>query len=392
MAQPRSPYGVLVATTIVVLLLLFVHSVADVLLLLFIAALFSLYLGAITDFLQVRFRLPRGVGLCIALLITFVGMFGVGWLVVPPVLEQTQGLIATLPTLLANWQAALDRLVTRYPLLAQMLPSPEVTGGYIAAIVARIGGYFTGIVPYLFSGLHILIHLFSLLVMGIYLTLRPSLYREGLIALVPPVHRELARDILVELGNTLRSWIVGMILAMIVLGTLTYGGLVLLDVPYALAFGVFTGVVVIVPFFGTLVSTVLPALFVLGSGSFLTVFLVLMLGVVVHLFEANIVHPLIMERKVNLPPVLSIVSVLIMAELLGLIGILVAVPVLATTMVLVRRIYVDRLLEGQGFRRSRRDAPTEIRLPDGLALVHPSVGRASVPAMLEEPIAVSSTP
>jgi predicted PurR-regulated permease PerM len=63
---------------------------------------------------------------------------------------------------------------------------------------------------------------------------------------------------------------------------------------------------------------------------------------------------MIMERQVHLPPVLSILSVLVMAELIGPIGLLVAVPVLATTIVVVRRIYVERILEGKGFRRSLR--------------------------------------
>ena len=139
-----------------------------------------------------------------------------------------------------------------------------------------------------------------------------------------------------------------MIIAMIFLGVLTYLGLLLLDVPYALAFGVFTGVVVVVPFFGTLLSTLLPALFVLGAQGAVHAMLVVLLGVVVHLIEANVVHPMIMERQVNLPPVLSILSVLIMAELLGAVGLLVAVPVLATVMVLVRRIYVQRLAVGKG--------------------------------------------
>src|SRR5690606_6206479 len=166
-----------------------------------------------------------------------------------------------------------------------------------------------------------------------------------------------ARDILAELTRTLRSWIVGQILAMIFLGVVTWVGLVMLSVPYALAFGVFTGVVVVVPFFGTLVSTILPALFVLGADGAVHALLVVLLGVVAHLIVANVVHPMIMERQVNLPPVLSIMSVLIMAELLGAVGLLVAVPVLATVMVLVRRIYVERVAAGKGFRRMRREGP-----------------------------------
>lgn len=381
--QARSPIGVLTAAIFAILLLLFVYSVAEVLLLVFIAALFSLYLGSVVDFLQDRLRIPRGLGLLVALLFTGVMVTGVGWLVIPPVLIQTQELVATLPTLLTGWVRQLEDLVTRYPLLAALLP-PEQMGSRFSSLFSNVGGYFTGLFPYLFDGLHVVINVISVLVMGIYLALRPAMYREGVISLAPPVHRELVRDILADLGTSLRAWIGGQILAMFFLGFLTWIGLTLLDVPYALAFGVFTGVVVLVPFFGTLVSTLLPALFVLGSGGAWPAFLVILLGVVIHLLEANFVHPLIMERRVNLPPVLSIVSVLVMAELLGAVGLLVAVPVLATLMVIVRRIYIHRLLEGKGFRRFVRDAPAEIRLPEGVLRTLPGAEHRSIPSLLEE--------
>jgi predicted PurR-regulated permease PerM len=192
------------------------------------------------------------------------------------------------------------------------------------------------------------------------------------------------RDILSDLNRTLRAWIVGQLLAMFVLGVFTWLGLWLLNVPYSLAFGVFTGAVAIVPFFGTLFSTVLPAIFVLGTGGPLTALWVVLLGVGVHVFEANIVAPMIMERQVHLPPVLSILSVLIMSHLLHVIGLVVAVPVLCVVMVIGRRVYVHRVLEGRGFRRAIRDRPVELQLPhDGAVLIHPLSLERSVPAMLE---------
>src|SRR5690606_13019796 len=153
--------------------------------------------------------------------------------------------------------------------------------------------------------------------------------------------------------------------------------------------------VAIVPFFGTLISTVLPALFALGGGGldaalisvgpFGHFLLVILLGIIVHIIEANFVAPMIMERQVHLPPVLSILSVLIMAHLLHIVGLLVAVPVLATVMVIAKRVYVHRVLEGKGFRRALRDRPIEIRLPaDGAVLVNPVAYERSVPALLEE--------
>ena len=380
----RRPYAVLIAAIFAVLLLLFLHRVAEVLLLFFIAILFAIYLSAITDSLQKRLSVPRAAGLLIAVLFTMLATTGVIWLIVPPVVEQTQGLIQQMPILMAGWEAQLLELARQSPFWEQLLGTLEQGESYTGAIVSQIGGYFRGVVPYIFSGITFAIHFISVLVMGMYLALRPSLYREGFILLAPPVHRELVRDIIGDLGRTLKAWIVGQILAMLVLGVFTWIGLELLGVPYALAFGVFTGAVAIVPFFGTLFSTILPAIFVLGTGGAIQAFWVVMLGVGVHAFEANIVAPMIMERQVHLPPVLSILAVLIMAHLLHLIGLLVAVPVLCVVMVIGRRVYVHRVLEGKGFRRAIRDRPVELRLPDDAAvLIHPSAFETSIPSLLE---------
>jgi len=376
-SETPSPYSVLIATIFAVLLLLFVYSVADVLLMVFVAALFSLYLGAIADFLQARTNMPRGLGLACAMVLTILLATGVGYMVVPPVLRQTQDLVAGLPREITGWTASLRNLVARYPILQSVIHPDEVQR-QLAGMMANA----SKLVPAVLNFMHGFIDLSGILVMGIYLASRPEMYREGIIALAPPVHRELVRDILADLKRSLRAWIGGQMIAMFFLGVLTWAGLSFLKVPYALAFGVFTGVAVLVPFFGSLLSTLLPAILILGQGGVVQAMLVVLLGVVIHVIEGNIIHPIVMERRVHLPPVLSITSVLVMGELLGFIGLLVAVPVLATTMVIVRRIYIHRLLEGKGFRRFVRDAPTEIRLPDGVQRVDPAL--VSIPAILEE--------
>jgi predicted PurR-regulated permease PerM len=213
------------------------------------------------------------------------------------------------------------------------------------------------------------VNLVSILVMGIYLSLYPSLYREWLIALFPPIHRDLVRDVLSDAGKTLRSWIAAQLLAMTVLGMLTAIGLYILGVPYALTFGVFTGAVVIIPFFGTLIGTLLPALFVLGGGGYAGVgpgghfLLVLLLGVLLHIIEGNVVVPLITSKRLEIPPVLSMLAVLIVGRLLGLGGIIVSVPLLAVTLVVVRRVLIHRVYEGQNFRRAGRDRVLVLRVP-----------------------------
>ena len=380
----RKAYSVAVGVIFFLLLLIFLFKVAEVLLLFFIAILFGVYLAWITELLQRNLGVPRWLGILGALLLTAAAATGLGFLIIPPLIEQGQELIRTLPATLSSVEVKLLDLARQNTVAAQILGTLDPGQSYTGNFLKELTGTTKSMVPYIFSGVGFAIHFISVLVMGIYLALRPGTYREGFILLAPPVHRELVRDLLSDLGRTLRAWIIGQILAMTVLGLLTWVGLWALGVPYPVAFGVFTGLVAIVPFFGTLVSTVLPALFVIADGGFSLFFWVIMLGVGVHLFEANIVAPMIMERQVHLPPVLSILSVLIMAHLLHLIGLLVAVPVLCTVMVIARRVYVHRVLEGKGFRRAIRDRPIEIKLAaENGVLVHPLAYETTVPVLLE---------
>ncbi len=370
----------LTAVVITVLLILLFGHAAELFILLFISILISLYLGAVADWLRDRAHLTRGVSLAIAVVSTLAAVIALFWVLVPPVIDQTQALIRVLPDYIQNWERGLERLVSRFPALQDAFRPGENT--LLRAVYERVSGAFGDLVPKFFGLLHGAINVFAVAIMSLYLALHPGLYREWMIAMFPPVHRDLVRDVLGDLANTLRSWIVGQLLAMTILGVFTAVGLYLLKVPYWLTFGVFTGVVAVVPFFGSLVSTVLPALFVIagngiwGFSGFTHALLVAALGVVIHVIEANVVLPRIMQKQIDLPPVLTIMSVLIMGKLLGPVGLIVAVPTLALVMVVVRRILISRIYEGQGFRRTTRDSVLVIRVPaaKGGVLIPPPPG------------------
>lgn len=351
------------ATVILTILILWmVGSTANVFLLLFIAIIISLYIGAVRDILVDRAKLPDRVAFFFAVVGTLVLIIGLFTLLVPPVVEQTRSLVTVLPDMIGKWETALDKFAARFPALREVWKPGEHR--VVQAVYEQLSSGASAVVPRVFSFVHVLIEVFAVMVMSIYLALQPGVYREWLIALFPPVHRDLIRDVLRDLADALRSYIVAMLLAMAVLGALTAVGLYLLDVPYWLTFGIFTGLVAVIPFFGTLISTILPALVVVGGpGGGTRALLVILLGVVVHLFEANVVAPLVMSKKIELPPVLTIMAVLVIGKLLGPLGLVIAVPALAAMMVIVRRILINRIYEGKGFRRSTRDRSFVLRVP-----------------------------
>jgi predicted PurR-regulated permease PerM len=353
---------ILTATVFTVLLLYIAGKVAQVFLLLFLGIMISLYLGALAGVLRRRLRLPNGWSLAAAVVLTLGALALLFSILVPPLIAQTQDLVRVLPRYITGWEEAIDRLVARTPALAAVYTPGQHK--LLQVLYEQVAGQFSDVVPKVVGIVEVLISLFSVGVMGLYLTLHPALYREWLIALFPPIHRDLVRDVLTDCGDSLRAYIVGLLLAMTFLATLTAIGLSVLHVPYALTFGVFTGLATIVPFFGTLLATALPALFVItGPDGGTRAIWVVVVGIVVHLIEGNVVAPLIMSKKVDLPPVLTIVFVLIVGRLLGPVGLLVAVPGLAVIMVIVRRILLTRLYEGQGFRRTTRERPLVLRLP-----------------------------
>lgn len=353
---------ILTATVFTVLLIWIAGKVAHVILLLFVGIMMSLYLGSLSGALQRRLRIPPGWSLAAAVLLTLGGLAVLFSILVPPLIVQTRELVRVLPNYITGWEAAIDRLVARVPALAAVYEPGQHK--LLLALYDQIAGQFNNVVPKVFGIVEVLISLFAVCVMALYLAIHPALYREWLIALFPPIHRDLVRDVLTDCADSLRAYIVGLLLAMTFLATLTAIGLYVLNVPYALTFAVFTGIAVVVPFFGTLLATALPVLFVIGGPDGITRALwVIVVGTVVHLIEGNVVAPLIMSKKVDLPPVLTIVFVLIVGKLLGPLGLLVAVPGLAVIMVIVRRILLTRLYEGQGFRRTTRERPLILRLP-----------------------------
>lgn len=332
----------LVLVLLLAAVLVFLYRIADILLLVLIATLLAVFLSGVTDMIVRWLRLPRPVALALTIVATLVALAAVVLLVASPVTEQIQDLIAAVPRYVAQLDTSVADLARRTPILRRAgLTAGE--GGLVSTGLKNTAAFVQrGIITAATAAGLVAIEVVAVLVMAIYLAARPSLYQEGLLAMVPPRHRSFARAILLDLAATLRAWVGAQLLAMVMLATLTGIGLWLLGVPYWLAFAVFAGVAALIPFFGTLFSTLLPALLVLPDRSFLGAVVVASVGVVVHLIEANLVSPIVMQRRVALPPVLTILSVLVAAELAGLLGMLVAVPTLATVIVLARHILIDR--------------------------------------------------
>lgn len=176
-----------------------------------------------------------------------------------------------------------------------------------------------------------------------YLLAEPDKYIHGVILLTPLWYRDRTREILVRMDKTIRAWVRVTGISMLLVGVGTGLGLYVVGVEQWLALGVLAGVLSFVPNFGTILALI-PALAVAiiqVPGSF---FLVLIIIVVVSFIQAQIVGPILTADTMNLPPVLILVGQIIFGIFFGFLGLMLAVPLTAISVVLVEEIYIKDVL------------------------------------------------
>ena len=139
---------------------------------------------------------------------------------------------------------------------------------------------------------------------------------------------------------TLRRWVTGRLLGMVILGGVTALGLWVLGVPLPLALGVLTGILCLIPNFGPLLSLVPPVVLAIGgdadNAGWSLALQVVLLFLAIQTLESYVLTPLIEKKAVELPPAALIVAQIFGGALVGLLGVLLAAPVLAVVLRLRR--------------------------------------------------------
>lgn len=182
------------------------------------------------------------------------------------------------------------------------------------------------------------------LVAGVFLALQPDLYRRGGLQLVPPEQREVVGETLDDAGAALKQWLLGQLLAMAIIGTLTGLTAWYVGLPAPLALGLTAAIAEFVPLIGPILGFLAPVLLAASMDPQTLAWTVGILAVV-QLLEAYMILPLIQRRMVSLPPVLTLFAILCFGLLFGPLGLLFATPLAVLTVVLVTRLYIRELLE-----------------------------------------------
>ena len=180
------------------------------------------------------------------------------------------------------------------------------------------------------------IEVIGTVVLALYMAYDPNSVIRGILRLIPRRHHNQFYRVLDAAGVRLRGWIFGTGVAMLFIGVGAGIGLYLIGVPLPISFAVFAGFFEIIPYFGSIIGTFLPAIVALTVPNGLTkALLVLALFLVLNQVDAHIIQPIVMGKQVDVNPVLVVIAFLVMGELFGFIGVLVAVPAAAVFVTLI---------------------------------------------------------
>jgi predicted PurR-regulated permease PerM len=177
-----------------------------------------------------------------------------------------------------------------------------------------------------------------------YIGLDPHLYHGGVLALVPSRERDRAALALARLATTLRRWLVTQLIAMVVIGAVTIVFLLSFHVKAALPLGILAGVSKFIPIVGSIFAAI-PAIAMAFIDSPHKALVVGVGYIVIQFVENHVLVPVLMKRGVNLPPAMTLGIQALMALLFGFLGLLVAVPLLAAILTIVRTMTEKELRE-----------------------------------------------
>jgi predicted PurR-regulated permease PerM len=296
---------------------------------------------------------PREVGALLGLVLGIGVVAGVMALVIPPFVSQTNSFVDDVPGIVHELQSGVEDLTGAKP--GEVADRVQNFAESYADDPGRLIGPITS-VGFGLAGL--LASLVLILITAYYMAINPEPLLSGLRSLIPREHRAAADRIMFRLRNAWIGWLQGVVVDMLVSGLLLYIGLTIIGLDFAIFFAVLTALFSVVPYFGAIASGLPPVLLALtvSPGKAVAVIVVYTL---VQQFEGNVTIPLVMSRTVKLHPAVIAVGVVVVGQLFGFVGLIVAVPILSMLVILAEELWVKPLEES-----GRRHANEELEIPD----------------------------
>jgi predicted PurR-regulated permease PerM len=336
--------AVLLAAGLLLFGLLF-RQLVTLLLAILITIVFAIPLAAAATRFERR-GIPRPVGALVALLGGVATVALLITLLIPPFIDQTNEFVDAVPGIVDDLEQTVadvtgedasdvgDRVEE---FVQKWTDDPAKLIGPITSIGLNIAGILGALV--------------LILITAYYMAIRPEPLVEGMVSLFPPPRREHARCVLGRIRRSWIGWMEGVVIDMLATLVLTFVGLTLIGLDFAIFFAVLSALLVVVPYFGAIAGAIPPVLFALTDSPGKAL-LTLAVYVLVQQIESNVTIPIVMSQRTRMHPAMIAIGVVVVGQLFGFVGLFVAVPILSLIVIVVQEFWVKEIEEIDAERRS----------------------------------------
>lgn len=315
---------VILKVTAVVLSLALLWFIRDIVIVLLMAMVIASAMDPMVEYLHDR-KIPRAVSVLTVyiLVLAFVGF--ILYSVVPPVVGEFKVLQSNLPELIADLEA-------RVPAVASLIgnASPVTVVNEIFSfgggqtVITRTIGIFNGFFAFI-----------TVLVLSFYLVAADKGMKEFVKSFVPRRHADFAVNLVERIQKKMGLWVLGQVILSVAIFLITFVGLSILGVKYALFLALIAGLLEILPYLGPVLAAIPAVLVALIQNPPLAVAVVI-LYIVIQKTEGYVLVPKVMQRTVGASPLVVLLSLLIGFKLMGILGLLLAVPLVGAITVLIQ--------------------------------------------------------
>ena len=327
----------------VVALGLALWRVQELILVVFTAVVFASFIDGFTDWLKLK-SIPRTPAVVMIFLITLGVFGGVIYMFLPVFFNELSGLLALLPS-----DSVITTLLSAFSDGGLLQGNGDPTAFFeeiqILYETTSVGSFVQNTTTFLGS----IVNLVLTLVIAFYLAVQDRGIEQFLRIVTPQSYEKYAIDVWRRTKRKIGLWFQGQLLLALVIGILTYLGLLLIGVPYALLLSLISGVFALIPF-GAFIAIVPALLIAFSAEGWSMALLVGGLFIIIQQFENYLFQPLIIHRATGVPTIVVLLSLVFGVKLFGFLGLFLGIPAAVLILELLSDQQKIRLVKAQSRR------------------------------------------
>ena len=337
--------GTIVRSILFILLIGLLFYLRDLVLIILTAIVIASAIEPATKWFR-KYKIPRVPAVLIVYTIVVAFLFGLFYMFIPAILDEASQFFGQLPTYVET--VNVTNPITGNPVISTDAQETvdRVQGFSFQTIIADLQASFRNASEGFFVALNAvfggILSLILIVVFSFYFAVQESGIDDFLKIITPLQHQKKVISLWKRAQTKIGLWMQGQLVLALIIAVLTYLGLTIFGVPYALLLAILAAIFELIPIFGPILAAIPAVIIAFITGGAQLGAMVIGLYLIIQQFENHLIYPLVVKKVVGVPPLLVIIALIIGAQLAGFLGIILSVPVAAAIQEFVSDIERER--------------------------------------------------